>query len=86
MGQRLALGVARQQPGDPHGVVVYVHPLLVPRDGGGEQIEELIRRGDEARPQVNPRAVGQLTALDGCAEVGDAEFADGPKQRRLDDE
>ena len=51
-----------------------------------QRIEELVGRGDEARPQVNPGAVGQRPALDRRAELGDAEFARGAKQRGLDDE
>ena len=75
MGQRFALRVAGQKPRDPHGAVVDVHPLLVPRHGAGQRIEELVGRGDEARPQVDPCAVGQRPALDGSAELGDPEFA-----------
>src|SRR5205814_7223398 len=86
MGQRFALRVAGEKPRDPYGAVVDVHPLLVPRHGAGQRIEELIRPGDEARPQVNPGAVRQRPALYGGAELGNAEFAQGAKQRGLDDE
>jgi hypothetical protein len=85
MGQRFALRVAGQEPRDPHGAVVDVHPLLAPRHGAGQRIEELVGRGDKAWPQVNPSALGQRPALDGVAQLGDAECAHGAKQRGLDD-
>ena len=78
--------VAGQKPGDTHGAVVHLHPLLTPRHGLGQSIEEFVRRGDEARAQVNPGAVGQLPALDGRAEPGDAELAQGTEQRGLGDQ
>ena len=85
MGQRVALRVPGKEPRDPHGVVVNVHPLLVPRHGAGQLVEQLVGRGDETRPQVNPGAVGELPALHRRAEVGEAEIARGAKQRRLDE-
>jgi hypothetical protein len=85
MGERLALGVPGEEPRDPHGAVVHVHPLLVPWHGAGERVEQLVGRDDKARAQIEPGAVGQLPALHSRAEVGNAEVARGAKQRGLDD-
>jgi hypothetical protein len=63
-----------------------VHSLLVPRHGARQHIEELVGRGDETRPEVNPGTVGKRLALNRIAELRDAEFAEGAEQRRLDDE
>jgi hypothetical protein len=75
MGRRLALRIVGQEPRDRHAAVVDVRPLLAPRHGTGEHIEELVGRGHEARPQVDPGAAGQQSALDGVAELRDAELA-----------
>ena len=86
MRQRFTLRVASQQPRNPHGAVVHVHPLLVPGHGIGQDIEELVGRGDEARAQVDPGTVRQRPTFDRLSEIGDPELADGAKERRLDDE
>ena len=86
MGQRLARRVAGEQPRDTDGAVVHPHLLLAPRHSAGQHVEQLVGRGDEARPQVNPGAVGQRPSLDGVAQPGDAQLPHGAKQGGLDDE
>ncbi len=56
MGEGFALRVPGEEPRNPHGAVVHMHPLLVPRHGADQRVEQLVGRGDEAGPQVNPGA------------------------------
>ena len=75
MGQLLTHAVVVQQPGDVHHVVVHRSPLGPPRDRLDHLGEQLVGSLEPAGEHVDPRALGQLGALD---PGGDGAHADVP--------
>ena len=85
MGQRLAPRVPGEEPRDPHGAVVHVHPLLVPRHGADQRVEQLVGRGNEPgrRSIQAPSDSGRRSTAAPSSAIPSRPRT---KQRRLDDE